>query len=212
MTQVNHTVELKDAQKKIHEKRREIMQSIPKPIEDLKMSDQVSKEQAEYSQRIKKLAELRKRSLLLFILFCGLLFSMWWLWQHFFQKQSVYTENAYTAVQVYSITPLFSGPVSEVLIHETQQVNEGDVLVKLDDSDVKIALIQAQAKLISAQRRVKKYIADDKTYAANLLARIAKLASSEAALEISQANKNQAQADLIRRSALAQENLIFSEE
>jgi len=84
MTQVNHTVELKDAQKKIHEKRREIMQSIPKPIEDLKMSDQVSKEQAEYSQRIKKLAELRKRSLLLFILFCGLLFSMWWLWQHFF--------------------------------------------------------------------------------------------------------------------------------
>ncbi|MES1200785.1 MAG: efflux RND transporter periplasmic adaptor subunit [Pseudomonadota bacterium] len=57
------------------------------------------------------------------------------------------TDNAYVGADTAEITPLVSAPVSRVLVHETQAVNAGDVLVELDASDARIAVAEAQADL-----------------------------------------------------------------
>src|SRR5687767_11985392 len=59
------------------------------------------------------------------------------------------TDNAYVGADVAQVTPLIGGPVREVLVQDTQQVRRGDLLVRLDDTDAKIAVAQAEANLAS---------------------------------------------------------------
>jgi membrane fusion protein (multidrug efflux system) len=72
---------------------------------------------------------------------------------YYFTVASKYvsTDNAYVGADTAQITPLISGPVREVHVRETQQVNAGDVLVVLDDADATLALAEAQADLARAQ-------------------------------------------------------------
>ena len=63
----------------------------------------------------------------------------------------VSTDNAYVGAETAQITPLISAPVAQVLVRETQQVNAGDVLVQLDNSDATLAVTEAQADLARAQ-------------------------------------------------------------
>src|SRR6185295_13038531 len=59
----------------------------------------------------------------------------------------VSTDNAYVGAETATVTPLINGPVAQVLVRETQDVNAGDVLVQLDDADARLSLAQAQADL-----------------------------------------------------------------
>ena len=47
-----------------------------------------------------------------------------------------------------------SGMVVEVLVEEGAQVGTGDVLVRLDDADAQLALLQAEAALVAAEAQV----------------------------------------------------------
>jgi membrane fusion protein (multidrug efflux system) len=66
-------------------------------------------------------------------------------------QRYVSTDNAYVGAETATITPLINAPVAQVLVRETQNVNAGDILVQLDDSDTRILLAQAQADLARAQ-------------------------------------------------------------
>jgi membrane fusion protein (multidrug efflux system) len=63
----------------------------------------------------------------------------------------VSTDNAYVNADTAEITPLAGAPVLRVLVHDTQQVKAGDILVQLDDSDAQLAVAQARADLARAQ-------------------------------------------------------------
>ena len=63
----------------------------------------------------------------------------------------VSTDNAYTAVEVAQITPAVSGTVQQVLVKDTQVVKAGDILVMIDQTDIKLAMAQANAQLAAAQ-------------------------------------------------------------
>ena len=67
----------------------------------------------------------------------------------------VTTDNAYVGAEVANVTPLIGGPVRTVLVSDTQQVKQGDVLVTLDDTDARLAVAQAEASLAQAERRVR---------------------------------------------------------
>src|SRR4029453_10120695 len=69
--------------------------------------------------------------------------------------------NAYVGADVAQVTPLIGGPVKAVFVQDTQQVRRGDVLVRLDDTDAKIAVAQAEANLASAIRKVQGLHATD---------------------------------------------------
>jgi len=57
------------------------------------------------------------------------------------------TDNAYAAAEVAQMTPAVGGTISEVLVTDTQAVKKGDVLVKIDQTDARLALAQAEAEL-----------------------------------------------------------------
>jgi membrane fusion protein (multidrug efflux system) len=63
----------------------------------------------------------------------------------------VSTDNAYTATEVASVTSQVAGQVAHVKVENSQQVKQGDVLVVLDDTDARLAMLQAQADLARAR-------------------------------------------------------------
>ena len=58
----------------------------------------------------------------------------------------VETDNAYVNADVAQITPLLAAPVAAVAVNNTQLVKRGDILVRLDDTDARIALARFAAE------------------------------------------------------------------
>jgi hypothetical protein len=108
----------------------------------------------------------------------------WWVWSTFLAADNVATENAYTNVEVSQVTPLVGGPVERVLVVNSQHVRAGDVLVELDDADLRLAVEQADATLARARREVRRLLEND-----------VQLAGQE---RMRRAEKATAQADLVR--------------
>jgi membrane fusion protein (multidrug efflux system) len=108
----------------------------------------------------------------------------------------VSTDNAYVAVEMAQITPEVSGTVREVLAVDTQQRKARRHPGKLDDSDAKLNLAQAEAELARAERRVQGYLASDEGLQAQIQARIADQARSNAQLASARADLQRAELDL----------------
>src|SRR3546814_12468563 len=96
----------------------------------------------------------RKR---LFLLFGGgliLIAACWWIWSTFIAADAESTENAYTNVEVSQVTPLVGGPVKRVLVVNSQLVHAGDLLLELDDTDLRLDVDQAELGRASGRERV----------------------------------------------------------
>lgn len=61
------------------------------------------------------------------------------------------TDDAYINGHVYSVTPRVSGFVNTILVEDNQQVEEGQLLIELDPTDLEVALAQAHADLSTAE-------------------------------------------------------------
>ena len=72
----------------------------------------------------------------------------------------VSTDNAYTAAEVAQVASATEGSVMQVNVVDSQNVSRGDVLVRIDDTDAKLAIRQAQADLARAQAQVVAAISD----------------------------------------------------
>jgi membrane fusion protein (multidrug efflux system) len=120
------------------------------------------------------------------------------LYSHYYGSKFISTDNAYTAAEKAQITPAISGIVRDVRVSDTQQVQKGDVIVVLDDTDARLAVAQAEADLGRALRRVRGYVANDASLAAQLLA--------------ANADLQRAKVDLDRREALAGSGSVSGDE
>ncbi|MGZ5104804.1 MAG: EmrA/EmrK family multidrug efflux transporter periplasmic adaptor subunit, partial [Usitatibacter sp.] len=65
------------------------------------------------------------------------------------------TDNAYVQGNVVQITPQVSGTVVAINADDTEHVKAGQVLVKLDPADARVALDQAEAQLAQTVREVR---------------------------------------------------------
>jgi len=124
----------------------------------------------------------------------------------------VTTDNAYTAAETAQVTPSIGGIVSEVRVTDTQAVKQGDIVVMLDDTDARLALDQAEAELGRAVRRVRGYVANDQSLAAQIAARASDQKRAAAQLESATADFERAQVDLSRREALASSGSVSGDE
>lgn len=79
----------------------------------------------------------------------------WWL----IGSHYVSTDNAYVTVSSAMVTPLTTGRVEAVQVHDSQHVNKGDILVVIDPADAKLALEAAQAAYGATLRKVETYFA-----------------------------------------------------
>ncbi|KGG93257.1 hemolysin D [Comamonas thiooxydans] len=134
--------------------------------------------------------------------------AYWWL----HASRFVSTDNAYAAAEVAQVTPSIGGTVLEVLVRDTQAVKQGDVLVRIDPTDARLALAQAEAELARATRRVKGYVANDGGLKAQVTAREADEKRAAAQLSAAEADMERATIDLQRRQALAKSGSVSGEE
>ncbi|EFI60444.1 MULTISPECIES: HlyD family secretion protein [Comamonas] len=131
-------------------------------------------------------------------------------WMH--ASRFVSTDNAYAAAEVAQVTPSIGGTVLEVLVRDTQAVKQGDVLLRIDPTDARLALAQAEAELARAMRRVKGYVANDGGLKAQVTAREADEKRAAAQLLAAEADMERATIDLQRRQALARSGSVSGEE
>ncbi len=66
----------------------------------------------------------------------------------------VSTDDAYVSAARVAISPSISGRVTDILVHDNQQVKKGDVLFKIDNRPYVIAVEQAEADLAKARQQV----------------------------------------------------------
>jgi membrane fusion protein, multidrug efflux system len=154
----------------------------------------------------------RKRLLLLFVGMIALIALLWWTWSALLGGRGQSTENAYTNVELAQVTPLVGGPVKRVAVTNTQAVRAGQVLVEIDDTDLKLAATQAEAALGRAQRQVRQVLANDASLAGQIGVRSADVASAEADLVRARADLDKAALDETRRAALAGPGAISAQE
>ncbi|MFW7340179.1 HlyD family efflux transporter periplasmic adaptor subunit [Pollutimonas sp. H1-120] len=96
----------------------------------------------------------RKGLQLLAVAIAGIV-AAWWLWQYFVVAGEIVTDNAYVHGNVVLITPQIDGTIASLLVEETEHVNEGELLVRLDAMDARnrLRLKEAQLALVVRDTR-----------------------------------------------------------
>ena len=126
-----------------------------------------------------------------------------WEWAHARHYEG--TDNAYVAGNVVQITPQVSGTVLAIGADDTDFVRTGQVLVRLDSADARVALEQAEAQLAQTVREVRTLFANNAPLKAQVSLRQADLARV-------QADAARAQDDVKRRSPLLATGAVGKEE
>lgn len=110
----------------------------------------------------------RKQLLILFsviFLFAAAAYGAYWFW-HGRNHQT--TDDAYVTGNLIRITPRIGGTVIAVMVNDTDQVKQGQVLVRLDETDARLALDRAEADLAETVRTISKSFQTRSQQSANL--------------------------------------------
>jgi membrane fusion protein (multidrug efflux system) len=140
----------------------------------------------------------RKRLLAILALIFIAVAAVWGIRWFLYSRGHQTTDDAYVAGNLIRATPRVAGTVVAVLADDTDFVKQGQVLVKLDDTDARLALDKAEADLAETVRRISQSFDAHTQQAANL-------AVKQRALE-------QAQADLTRREQAVAVQAVSKEE
>lgn len=109
----------------------------------------------------------------------------------------VSTEDAYIGADMAIIAPKIAAHVAEVTVAENQEVKQGDLLVRLDDADYRLAVEQAEAKLSTQNAAIA-------TFDAQIRAGDATVQQARAQLDASNANVLKTEADYNRTKPLVE--------
>jgi membrane fusion protein (multidrug efflux system) len=149
--------------------------------------------------------EKRKRQLLLLAVVCLLAAVAYGLYWFFVARFNVDTDNAYVQGNVVQITAQLGGTVVAIDVNDTDNVQAGQLLVRLDPVDARVALDQAEAQLAQTVREVRAIYGANKALAATVQARQADLSRSES-------DAGRLRADLARRAGLVDSGAVSGEE
>jgi membrane fusion protein (multidrug efflux system) len=113
-------------------------------------------------------------------------------------SKRVETDNAYVGGNLVNVTSQVTGSVVEIRADETQQVQAGTEIIKLDPSDAEVALAQAEAHLGSVVREARQ--------------RYTTVTQLEATVAERKVALKTAQDDLARRLPLAASQIVSGED
>jgi membrane fusion protein (multidrug efflux system) len=154
----------------------------------------------------------RKRLLLIFAAVLVVIAVLYFVYDALVLSKRVTTDNAYVAAETAQVMPLVSGQVIAVTVSNTQTVKRGQVLMRLDDADLQIAVAQAEADLAGAERRYGQTAATGDALQAQANARGADIGAARAQLLLAQGNLERAQIDYQRRQALVAAGAVSGDE
>jgi membrane fusion protein (multidrug efflux system) len=142
-----------------------------------------------------------KRRLLIFVVVVVLIalafFAQWYFKGRFYES----TDNAYVQGEITRISSQLGARVSEVLVQDNQHVEKGQLLVRLEPDDFRLAVDRAQATL--ATREAERLQAMSKLTQQSSL-----IASSDAQVQANQATLGRTQLDLSRLQALRKPGFV----
>lgn len=132
----------------------------------------------------------------------GLAWGAWWwlIGSHYMS-----TDNAYVHGSVVQVTPQTAGAITAILADETDRVEAGQPLVRLDAADARVALARAEAQLGQVVREVRAMYANNATLKAGIALREAELRRVRSELA-------RAEGDLARREGLLASGAVRAEE
>ncbi len=108
------------------------------------------------------------------------------------------TDNAYVGGDTVQVGAQVAGQVAEILVDETDQVQAGQVLVRLDPAEARIAVARAEADLALAVRQVRQQFAE--------------VARQESTVTMKAAALRRTEADVNRREHATVPGLVSEEE
>jgi membrane fusion protein (multidrug efflux system) len=129
----------------------------------------------------------------------------WTAFEFLVANKRQFTDNAYVMGHVTQVTPQIAGTVLEVKAEETDRVQAGQALIRLDPADASVALAQAEAQLAQTVRDTAALYAQT-----NQLAELWQAKKAEAAR--AHADVDRLQADVQRRQPLLQSGAVGQEE
>ena len=120
--------------------------------------------------------------------------AYWWTIGQYYET----TDDAYVAGNLVNVSPQISATVTAIDTDETELVQQGQPLVRLDDTDTAIALDQAKANLAETVRRVRQMFET----AGQLRATVA----------LRESDLDRAKDDVVRRQALIRQHAVSKED
>src|SRR3569833_912099 len=140
----------------------------------------------------------RGRRLLISAIVLVLIGVLWWAYWYFHARFYQDTDDAYVAGDLVNVVSQVSGTVVSIGADETDLVQAGQELVRLDHSDAEIALRDAEARLARAVRQTRTVFANR--------------AQFEAVVAQRRAAQSKAESDLDRRKDLTKSGAVSAEE
>ncbi|MGE0516760.1 MAG: HlyD family secretion protein [Hyphomicrobiaceae bacterium] len=116
----------------------------------------------------------------------------WWMVGRF----HVSTDDAYVGADIAQLSARVAARVESVPVAANQHVRKGDVLVRLDDTDFRLAVDQAKAKLATQEASITRF-------SRQIEAAKAAVTQAQAQLDSANAESERAEADFKRIQALA---------
>lgn len=148
-------------------------------------------------------AQLKRRLLLLLllvVLITGGFFAHWFFKGRFYES----TDNAYVQGEITRVSSQLGARIDDVLVQDNQHVEKGQLLVRLEPNDFRLAIDRANAAL--ATREAERLQAQSKlTQQASLIA------ASDAQVATTQATLGRSQIDLSRVQALRKPGFVSEE-
>ncbi len=144
----------------------------------------------------------------LIVIIAAILYAIWAV----FFNHSISTDNAYVGAENAQITSMVSGQVAKVLVSDTAQIKQGDILVEIDNRDATIALAQAKAELAKSKRQYQQSSANSSSLSSQVIVRDDEINSAKAQVAKAQTDVDKAKQDYDRRASLAAIGAISKEE
>ncbi|WP_191833388.1 HlyD family secretion protein [Pseudomonas fluorescens] len=148
-------------------------------------------------------AQLKRRLLvfLTLVLFIALAFlAHWYVKGRFYES----TDNAYVQGEITRVSSQLSARIDEVLVQDNQHVAKGDLLVRLEPDDFRLAVERARAAL--ATREAERLQAESRLTQQSSL-----IAAGQAQVAANQATLGRAELDLNRAQALRKPGFVSEE-
>jgi len=133
-------------------------------------------------------------------------------YDHFIGSRHVSTDNAYVGAYTATVTPMIGGQVTDVAVGDAQTVRKGDILFRIDASDARIALAQAEADLAKMRRQFVQTSASGNALGSQVGARDADIVRARAQVVAAAADVTKAQVNFQRRQALARTGAVSGDE
>ncbi|MDP4283410.1 MAG: HlyD family secretion protein [Bacteroidota bacterium] len=158
----------------------------------------------------KPAAEPKKRSkVFLIILILMLVLGGWFgISKYNYSQHHEETDDAQVETNIIPVIPRVSGYVKEIRVSDNQFVHKGDTLIVIDDRDLKLKLMEAEAQLSTAESNVDASIANTKAQRSGIASSQAGVSTIDAQIESAKINLTRATQDYDRYANLIKDHSI----